>query len=245
MAVQKPFRKIVVAGAEYVWKLRTNSLLNEGDRHIVVCAPSRKSHLLVDPYAWELEIRPATIASAIEFALSHGWEPFRQAPPLILGFENGSFFVLPEGVRFAHQMRKNHEGAVISSIGSTTCVPSPETLARLVLEYSPWLGELDVKKLGDAFSAILFQPEQRWEAFLRGLETRENLRNMLLARAQLYIRDVLQAPVSPEALEAVALPALDRLLFDAIPTKTPAANQTTSPESACVITSTRAGKSCL
>jgi hypothetical protein len=168
--------------------------------------------------------------SAIEFALSHGWDPFRQAPPLILGFENGSFFVLPEGVRFAHQMRTNQEEAVLSSIGST-CLPSPETLARSVLEYSPWLGDLDVKKLGDAFSAILFQPEQRWAAFLRGLETRENLRNRLLARAQLYIRDILQAPVSPEALEAVALPALDRLLLVAIPTNTAVATPTTSPES--------------
>ncbi|MGC4068433.1 MAG: hypothetical protein QM784_28060 [Polyangiaceae bacterium] len=229
MAVRKPFRKIVVAGAEYVWKLRTNSLLSGGDRHIVVCAASRKSCLLVDPYAWELEIRPLTVASAIQFALSHGWDPLRQAPPLTLGFENGSFFVLPEGVRFAHQMRKPQEGPVLSSVGSI-CIPSPETLARLVLEYCPWLDALDIKRLGEAFSAILFEPGQRWEAFLRGLETRENLRNMLLARAQLYIRDVLQAPVSPETLEAVALPALDHLLFDAIPTESPAATQTTSSE---------------
>jgi hypothetical protein len=28
VAVRKPFRKIVVAGEEYVWKLRTNSLFN-------------------------------------------------------------------------------------------------------------------------------------------------------------------------------------------------------------------------
>jgi hypothetical protein len=229
VAVRKPFRKIVVAGAEYVWKVRNNSLLNGSDHHIVVCAPNRKSHLLVDPYAGELEIRPAIVVSAIQFALAHGWDPLRQAPPLILGFENGSFFVLPEGVRFAHQMRKKNEEPVLSSTASTPNL-HPETLARLVLKYSPWLDELDVKRLAEEFSAILFEPERRWEAVLRGSETRENLRNMLLARGQLYIRDVLQAPVSPEVLEAVALSALDRHLVDAIPTEADVATQTTNVE---------------
>ena len=59
MAVRTPFRKIVVAGQNFVWKLRNNSLYGRGDRHIVVSAPSRTSHLLIDPYAWDLEVTPA------------------------------------------------------------------------------------------------------------------------------------------------------------------------------------------
>lgn len=227
MALRKPFRKIVVAGVEYVWKLRTNSLFHGDDRHIVVCVPSRKSHLLIDPYAWDLEIRPATVASAIQFALSHGWDPLRQSPPLVLGFQNGAFFVLPEGVRFTNQVRRSLEASPGLPTGST-CTPHPELLAKAVLEYSPWLDDLDVKELGDAFSAILFEPERRWESLLRGLETRESLRNLLLARAQLHIRDALQASVPPEELEAILVPALDRLLLDAIPTD---GSATTRPSS--------------
>ena len=98
------YRKISVLGHRFLWTLRGNTLFGRPTRHIVVRSPERAGHLLVDPYPWELEIRPATVAHAIEFALSHGWDPNRRGPPMTLGYRQEAFLVLPRGVRFTHEL---------------------------------------------------------------------------------------------------------------------------------------------
>jgi hypothetical protein len=66
-------RSIVVDNEPYEWVLRHNSLFVDSDRHIAVYSPSAKGQTLyLDPYAWEFEVRPITIAEAIRFALSIG-----------------------------------------------------------------------------------------------------------------------------------------------------------------------------
>jgi hypothetical protein len=100
-------RNIVVDNEPYEWVLPKNSLFADGDRHIAVYSPSATGQTLyLDPYAWEFEVRPKTIAAAVRFALGIGWTPNRPAPPLYLGFRNGEFFRMPEGVRFAHDKRE-------------------------------------------------------------------------------------------------------------------------------------------
>jgi|RhiMetdeSRZDD1v2_1073273.scaffolds.fasta_scaffold744297_2 hypothetical protein len=101
-------RSIVVDNEPYEWVLRHNSLFVDSDRHIAVYSPSAKGQTLyLDPYAWEFEVRPKTIAEAIRFALSIGWTPKAVAPPLYLGFRGEQFFRLPEGTRFAHENPKD------------------------------------------------------------------------------------------------------------------------------------------
>ena len=105
-------RKIVVDDEPYEWVLRDNSLSANGDRHVTVYSPSKTGQTLyVDPYAWEFDVRPKTVADAIRFALSIGWTPTSVAPPMYLGFRDTQFFRLPEGVRFAHQSPKEQEHA--------------------------------------------------------------------------------------------------------------------------------------
>ena len=100
-------RKIIVDDEPYEWVLHDNSLSASGDRHVTVYSPSKKGQTLyVDPYAWEFDVRPKTVADAIRFALSIGWTPTSVAPPMYLGFRGTQFFRLPEGIRFAHQNPK-------------------------------------------------------------------------------------------------------------------------------------------
>jgi len=212
VALRAPFRKLTVSGQSFVWKLRSNSLSERGDRHIVVSAPERASHLLIDPYPWDLEITPATVARAVEFALSRGWNPLRKGPPVILGYRNSSFFVLPPGVRFTHELPAKQLAAAPSA-NPARVLPSLELLARTVVHFNPWVDRWDLQELGRAFSEILFEPGRYWEAFERGSITRAELRNALVARAQTYVADAFRAPVSPEDLENAIVAELDRVLF--------------------------------
>jgi hypothetical protein len=131
---------------------------------------------------------------------------------MILGYRNASFFVLPKGVRFTHELPARQLPSVRSS-DVASVPPLPELLALTVARFNPWLGERDLQDLGMAFSAILFEPDRYWEAFQHGSITRTELRDALVARAQTFLGDAFQAPVSPEALESAIVPALDGVLF--------------------------------
>ena len=137
MALRAPFRKIVVSGREFVWKLRGNSLYAETDRHIVVCATARASCLLIDPYPWELAIAPSTVAAAIEFGLAQGWDPDRHGPPMILGYTNGAFVVLPPGARFTHELSKSRPRSMRFWELASVFRP-PSTILREVLGRPEW-----------------------------------------------------------------------------------------------------------
>jgi hypothetical protein len=100
-------RKIVVDGEPYEWCLRDNSIDKREEQHIAVyAAATNRQTLYLDPYVWEFEIRPRTVADAIRFALGIGWTPKSPGPPIYLGFRGEQFFRLPDGVRFGYQLQK-------------------------------------------------------------------------------------------------------------------------------------------
>ena len=68
-------------------------------------ADKRTQPLRIDPYPWHFEIRPATIANAIRFALRNGWTPTVSGPDFHIAFHEGEFIVLPPGIKFVHQLR--------------------------------------------------------------------------------------------------------------------------------------------
>jgi len=103
--MRKPKRRIVVDGREFFWVLPGNSLYTSPEKHITVFAAKRGQVLLIDPYVWSFIPRPKLIADAIRFALSQGWTPEQPGRDIVLRFSEDSFYVLPEGVRFAGRAR--------------------------------------------------------------------------------------------------------------------------------------------
>jgi hypothetical protein len=211
VTLRRPFRKIVVSDRQFVWKLRGNRLDQPTERHIVVGAADRKGHLLIDPYPWELEITPATVSFAIQFALANGWDPDRRGAPMILGYRRGAFLVLPSGVRFTHELPAT-ELPDAASLEAVSDAPSVERLAEAVRAFSPLLHDSDIRKLAAAFSAILLEPGKHWEALCRGSITRAELRDVLIGRSQTFLYDAFQAPVSVVELEEALAPAFDKEL---------------------------------
>jgi hypothetical protein len=102
--MRKTLRRIVVDGQPFQWLLPWNSL-EFGTVHLSVFAEKRTQPLRIDPYPWNFEIRPATIANAIRFALRNGWTPAVPGPDFHIAFHEGEFIVLPPGIKFVHQLR--------------------------------------------------------------------------------------------------------------------------------------------
>lgn len=102
-------REITVAGVKYYWALEGNAITgHEGAAHHIRVHSEglTKCLLYIDPTPWHFEIRPKMIAQAIDFARSHGWEPRDAAEGMYISMRDGQFYVLPKGVKFAHQDKK-------------------------------------------------------------------------------------------------------------------------------------------
>lgn len=54
--------------------------------------------LYLDPYPWDLEIRPKVVAEAIRFAQAHGWVAGQKGPPIYIGYHDQQFIMLPDKV---------------------------------------------------------------------------------------------------------------------------------------------------
>ena len=107
MAFPKKYtRKITIDNQIYLWHLNGNSL-EFGEHHITIRHQQIAGQILyIDPYAWDLEIRPGMIREAILFALENGWLPLEKKAPMYLGFQNEQFILLPEGIEFIYQLKK-------------------------------------------------------------------------------------------------------------------------------------------
>jgi hypothetical protein len=114
-------RRIVVDGEAYLWYLRGNDAWRDA-KHIAIRHSQHVSGqlLLLDFNAYEFEIRPKMIRSAIEFAQTNGWTPTTKANPLYIGFDNVRFIVLPPGEHYVRVFQ--HPPSV------TWLKPTPETL---------------------------------------------------------------------------------------------------------------------
>lgn len=101
---KKHTRQISVDGHSYVWHLNQNSLFFK-ETHITIAESGMAGQILyLDPYPWELEIRPKTIRAAILWAIEKGWTPTKKGPSIYLGYRDGEFFTLPEESKFTHQI---------------------------------------------------------------------------------------------------------------------------------------------
>jgi hypothetical protein len=90
----KPKRKITVDGKNYIWTLDGNSIYVSGKCIIVTLENTSYSRLYLDPYAYDFEIRPATIARSIKAAREKfGWNQENNSGEIKLNLENGKTFI--------------------------------------------------------------------------------------------------------------------------------------------------------
>ena len=100
-------RAISVDDEKYSWCIRGNDVESKAS-HITIFHPGKRAkQLYVDPYPWELEIRPKTVELAIRYALENGWLTDKIAHPMYLGYLDDEFIVLPKGVRHTYELKSD------------------------------------------------------------------------------------------------------------------------------------------
>lgn len=93
-------RHITVDSEVYRWYLKGNEI-TKGWKHIAIQHSTISGQLLLlDPFPWQVEIRPQTIRDVIVFALEHGWSPKSAEKPLYIGHDGESFIVLPKNRQY-------------------------------------------------------------------------------------------------------------------------------------------------
>ncbi len=87
---KKGTRKILVRGEQYLWHLNPKF---ETQSHWIVIQHRLydKRLLCLNTYSHDLVISPGSVAKAIEFAVSNGWEPRTKAAPMYLDYKHGQF----------------------------------------------------------------------------------------------------------------------------------------------------------
>ena len=102
---KKHTREIIVNDQTYLWHLRKNDLY-WGWHHITIRHKQVAGQILfIDPYSWHFEVRPRSIREGILFALENNWNPQEKGKPLYISYQETNFFVLPEGIQFAGQLK--------------------------------------------------------------------------------------------------------------------------------------------
>jgi len=92
-------RKIVVDDIEYEWCIRGQTLCSDTN-YLTIYKPNMSGMPIhLDPYAWDLEIRPRTVAEAIKFSLKNGWNPSNKGKSFRVGFFREEYIVLPDGCK--------------------------------------------------------------------------------------------------------------------------------------------------
>lgn len=96
---KKGTRKITVDGVNYLWHYSAHCPLCSDDVFTVGIAGSPYV-LFIDPFPWNFELKPSSIASAIRWATENGWTP-AQGPTRGMSYDDRSkeFIWLPDGER--------------------------------------------------------------------------------------------------------------------------------------------------
>jgi hypothetical protein len=103
---KKHTRRFHIENRDFLWHLNGNSI--ESDARITVGTLRGKYVLFIDPYAYDLEITPASILKAAEWALESGWSPDNgPSRSLAYSMEKKEFFWLPEGQKFAYEAEES------------------------------------------------------------------------------------------------------------------------------------------
>lgn len=96
---KKGTRKLVIDGEAYLWHYDAHCPLCSTDVFTIGQA-GKPFVLYIDPYPWEFEMRPATVAKAARWALNNGWNP-ATGPTRALFWNEAThdFEWLPDGER--------------------------------------------------------------------------------------------------------------------------------------------------
>jgi hypothetical protein len=98
---KKGTRKIVIDGITYLWHYSGHCPLCS-DAVFTVGIAGKPYVLYIDPFPWNFELTPSSIASAINWAIDHGWSPEKGSTRgMALDDESKEFIWLPEGQRHA------------------------------------------------------------------------------------------------------------------------------------------------
>ena len=93
-------RPLVVDGTRFLWH-HSSQALYASDGVITVGIEGDGYFLHIDPFPHDFEIRPATVANCVRWALAQGWST-RDGPTRGMAFDSkiGSNVWLPDGVRY-------------------------------------------------------------------------------------------------------------------------------------------------
>lgn len=96
---KKGTRKLVVDGEDFLWHYSGHCPLCSDDV-FTVGKPGAPHVLYIDPFPWNFEIRPRSIASAIRWAKNDGWSA-EQGPTRAMGMNDATeqFDWLADGQR--------------------------------------------------------------------------------------------------------------------------------------------------
>lgn len=107
-------RKIVVNNTEYGWCIHGNDFECKG-RYITIYKQSVNGQTLyLDPFPWNIEIRPKTVREAILFALQNNWNPVINSSPMYLGFYKNNLIVLPKGIKSTFEYQESIDKLVFN-----------------------------------------------------------------------------------------------------------------------------------
>ena len=87
----KSRRIIEVDDRSYIWVLEGNEIFSSERWIIVTLLGTSYSRLYIDPYDYDLEIRPANIALAIKAARKMGWKPENNSGEIRVKYHEGKF----------------------------------------------------------------------------------------------------------------------------------------------------------
>jgi hypothetical protein len=97
---KKNTRPLIVDGTRFLWH-HSGRALYTADGIITVGIEGDRFFLHIDPFPHDFEIRPATVADCIRWALARGWSTC-DGPTRGMAFDakTGSNVWLPDGVRY-------------------------------------------------------------------------------------------------------------------------------------------------
>jgi hypothetical protein len=102
---KKGTRKITVDGVNLLWHYSGHCPLCSDDV-LTVGIPGKPYVLYIDPFPWNFDLTPSSVANAVRWAMINGWTPDNgPTKAMTLDTEKKAFKWLPEGRR--HNICKN------------------------------------------------------------------------------------------------------------------------------------------
>jgi hypothetical protein len=119
---KKGTRELVINDQKYLWHYDAHCPLCSS-KVFTVGQEGKSFVLFIDPYPWGFELRPASVVSAIKWALKKNWSP-ESGPTRSMAWNDDSqmFEWLPDGERHL------------------SCKSKPISKEQAIKKYGPWDG---------------------------------------------------------------------------------------------------------